>query len=58
MYKSYPRIVGETGGKDFIIGHSSADPKVLATAILRGAISRKYSFLFGFTECKENQCIQ
>jgi len=37
IYKSYPRIVGETGGKDFIIGHSSADPKVLATAILRGA---------------------
>ncbi|MBI4931654.1 MAG: L-glutamate gamma-semialdehyde dehydrogenase [Bacteroidetes bacterium] len=37
IYKSYPRIVGETGGKDFIIGHKSADPKVLATAILRGA---------------------
>jgi 1-pyrroline-5-carboxylate dehydrogenase len=37
LYKSYPRIVGETGGKDFIIGHASADPKVLATAILRGA---------------------
>lgn len=37
IYKSYPRIVGETGGKDFIIGHKSADPKILATAILRGA---------------------
>lgn len=37
IYKSYPRIVGETGGKDFIMGHKSADPKVLATAILRGA---------------------
>jgi 1-pyrroline-5-carboxylate dehydrogenase len=36
-YKSYPRIVGETGGKDFIIAHSSADPQVVATALLRGA---------------------
>lgn len=36
-YKSYPKIVGETGGKDFIIAHKSADPKVLATAISRGA---------------------
>ena len=36
-YKSYPRIVGETGGKDFIAAHSSADPKALATAISRGA---------------------
>lgn len=36
-YKSYPRIVGETGGKDFIIAHKSADAKALATAIVRGA---------------------
>jgi 1-pyrroline-5-carboxylate dehydrogenase len=36
-YKSYPRIVGETGGKDFVIAHKSADPKVVATALLRGA---------------------
>ena len=36
-YKSYPRIVGETGGKDFTIAHSSADIDVLATALLRGA---------------------
>lgn len=36
-YKTYPRIVGETGGKDFIVAHKSADVKVLATAILRGA---------------------
>ena len=36
-YKSYPRIVGETGGKDFILAHSSADPKAVATAIVRGA---------------------
>ncbi|MEU4966000.1 L-glutamate gamma-semialdehyde dehydrogenase [Streptomyces smyrnaeus] len=36
-YKSYPRIVGETGGKDFIVAHSSADQAVLKTAITRGA---------------------
>ena len=37
MYKSYPRIVGETGGKDFVIAHKSADPDVVVTALLRGA---------------------
>ncbi len=37
VYKSYPRIVGETGGKDFIIAHSSAHPKELSTAMSRGA---------------------
>ena len=36
-YKSYPRIVGETGGKDFILAHKSADAEALATAIVRGA---------------------
>lgn len=36
-YKTYPRIVGETGGKDFILAHSSADAKAVATAITRGA---------------------
>ncbi|TND09327.1 MAG: delta-1-pyrroline-5-carboxylate dehydrogenase, group 1 [Bacteroidetes bacterium] len=36
-YRSYPRIVGETGGKDFIVAHPSADPAVVATAISRGA---------------------
>src|SRR5690554_4693148 len=36
-YKSYPRIVGETGGKDFLIAHKSADPKQVATALSRGA---------------------
>jgi 1-pyrroline-5-carboxylate dehydrogenase len=36
-YKSYPRIVGETGGKDFIIAHKSSDAQALATAIVRGA---------------------
>jgi 1-pyrroline-5-carboxylate dehydrogenase len=35
-YKSYPRIVGETGGKDFIIAHGSADPAALSVAIARG----------------------
>ncbi|MCJ0891601.1 L-glutamate gamma-semialdehyde dehydrogenase [Rhodococcus sp. ARC_M5] len=36
-YHSYPRLVGETGGKDFIVAHSSADPDVLTTAMIRGA---------------------
>lgn len=36
-YKTYPRIVGETGGKDFIIAHKSANPKQISTAIVRGA---------------------
>lgn len=36
-YKTYPRIVGETGGKDFILAHSSAKPSQVATAITRGA---------------------
>jgi 1-pyrroline-5-carboxylate dehydrogenase len=35
-YKTYPRLVGETGGKDFILAHASADPAALATAIVRG----------------------
>ena len=35
-YKSYPRIVGETGGKDFIVAHQSADPVALSVAIARG----------------------
>lgn len=37
IYKSYPRIVGETGGKDFIVAHPSADVDILATALTRGA---------------------
>jgi len=36
-YKSYPRIVGETGGKDFIVAHSSANLRKLTTALIRGA---------------------
>ncbi|HOZ40702.1 MAG: L-glutamate gamma-semialdehyde dehydrogenase [Flavobacteriales bacterium] len=36
-YRSYPRIVGETGGKDFVIAHPSADPVQVATALSRGA---------------------
>ncbi len=37
QYKTYPRIVGETGGKDFIVAHPSADLAVLNTALVRGA---------------------
>jgi 1-pyrroline-5-carboxylate dehydrogenase len=36
-YKTYPRIVGETGGKDFVVAHASAHPSEIATAIVRGA---------------------
>jgi len=44
-YHYYPRIVGETGGKDFIFAHPSADPDVLRTALLRGA------FEYGGQKC-------
>jgi 1-pyrroline-5-carboxylate dehydrogenase len=37
QYHGYPRLVGETGGKDFVVAHSSADPDVLTTAMIRGA---------------------
>ena len=36
-YKSYPRVVGETGGKDFVFAHASADPDELITGLIRGA---------------------
>ncbi|WP_304111135.1 L-glutamate gamma-semialdehyde dehydrogenase [Mycolicibacterium bacteremicum] len=36
-YRSYPRLVGETGGKDFVLAHPSAQPDVLRTALIRGA---------------------
>jgi 1-pyrroline-5-carboxylate dehydrogenase len=36
-YKTYPRIVGETGGKDFVLAHRSADPDAVVTALVRGA---------------------
>lgn len=36
-YKTYPRIVGETGGKDFVVAHKSADAKEVATGLVRGA---------------------
>jgi 1-pyrroline-5-carboxylate dehydrogenase len=36
-YRSYPRLVGETGGKDFILAHPSADPDTVAAAIVRGS---------------------
>ncbi len=37
IYRSYPKIVGETGGKDFVMAHPSADPAEVATALVRGA---------------------
>lgn len=37
MYRSFPKIVGETGGKDFVMAHSSANAKALAVALVRGA---------------------
>ncbi len=36
-YRAYPRLVGETGGKDFVVAHPSADPATLVTALIRGA---------------------
>ncbi len=36
-YRSYPRIVGETGGKDFVVAHPSSDARIVATALTRGA---------------------
>ena len=36
-YRAYPRLVGETGGKDFVVAHPSADVDVLRTALVRGA---------------------
>ncbi|MBX3271134.1 MAG: L-glutamate gamma-semialdehyde dehydrogenase [Sandaracinaceae bacterium] len=36
-YRTFPRLVGETGGKDFVIAHESADPDAVATALVRGA---------------------
>jgi 1-pyrroline-5-carboxylate dehydrogenase len=36
-YRGYPRLVGETGGKDFVVAHPSADPEALLTALIRGA---------------------
>jgi len=37
QYRSYPRIVGETGGKDFVVAHPTANPKEIATALIRGS---------------------
>jgi 1-pyrroline-5-carboxylate dehydrogenase len=37
LYRSYPRIVGETGGKDFVVAHASAEPRSVAVALVRGA---------------------
>ena len=46
-YRSYPRIVGETGGKDFIVAHPSADPSALAAAVVRGG------YEIGRASCRE-----
>ena len=63
-YKTYPKIVGETGGKDFIVAHKSANPKQVSTAIIRGAFefqgqkcsaaSRSYLSESIWKEVKEN----
>jgi 1-pyrroline-5-carboxylate dehydrogenase len=63
VYRSYPRIVGETGGKDFVLAHPSADPAALAVAIVRGgyeyqgqkcsAVSRVYIPRSLWTEVKD-----
>ena len=45
-YRSYPRIVGETGGKDFVVAHPTADPKEVATAVVRGAFEFQGQKLF------------
>ena len=37
-YDGYPRLVGETGGKDFVLAHPSAQPDVLRTALIRGRV--------------------
>ena len=37
QYRTYPRLVGETGGKDFVVAHESADSDALRTALIRGA---------------------
>ncbi len=49
-YKSYPRIVGETGGKDFIFVHQSANAQEVATAIVRGAFEIPGTEMFGSFE--------
>ena len=47
-YKTYPRIVGETGGKDFVIAHTSADVDEVAVALIRGAF--EYAKRFGYSK--------
>ena len=65
-YRSYPRIVGETGGKDFVVAHPSADPDVLRVALIRGAFefqgqkcsaaSRAYVARSVWTRCATTSC--
>ncbi len=67
-YHDYPRLVGETGGKDFILAHESANTAALSTAIIRGAfeyqgqkcsaVSRVYVSEHTWSELKEDLCEQ
>src|SRR5437660_11749374 len=51
-YRNYPRIVGETGGKDFIVAHPSADAAAVATAIVRGSFEYQGQVLCGLTHLR------
>ncbi|HUJ63713.1 MAG TPA: L-glutamate gamma-semialdehyde dehydrogenase [Kofleriaceae bacterium] len=65
-YRGYPRLVGETGGKDFMVAHPSADPRAVATAIVRGgfeyqgqkcsALSRAYIAQSVWAKMKDELC--
>ena len=67
-YRSYPRIVGETGGKDFVFAHASADPTELITGLIRGAYeyqgqkcsaaSRAYIPKSLWNKCEDELCDQ
>jgi 1-pyrroline-5-carboxylate dehydrogenase len=56
-YRSYPRIVGETGGKDFIVAHESADPQALITAIVRGAFEYQGQKCSAASRCYISQSV-
>jgi len=56
-YKTYPRIVGETGGKDFIVAHKTANPKQVATAISRGAFEFQGQKCSAASRCYVSQSI-
>ena len=50
-YKTYPRIVGETGGKDFVMVHRSANSKEVSTALIRGSFEFQGQKMFGSFSC-------